>query len=235
MTAATSRRTDESARPDTPPGARPTPGPSAARRTRTRARLRPRLLLPALAATAALLLAGCTANDSLATQYRSGNNQNYIAGDGTVTEFAQGNRGEPVSFSGKTIDGDAVSSKDYAGKVLVVNFWYAGCPPCRVEAPDLEKLYQKYKGEGVGFLGVNLYDSASTASSFDEDKGVTYPSVLDRDTGSVLLAFSKTVPPKATPTTLVIDKEGRVAARILGALPGRGILDSLIADTLAEH
>jgi len=202
-------------------------------KTRTRRRLA--LMLPAAAAAAALLLSGCTANDSLATQYRSGTGQNYIAGDGTVSEFAAGSRGDAVSFQGTLADGSPVSSKDYAGDVLVVNFWYAGCPPCRVEAPDLEALYQKYKAEGVGFLGVNLYDSASTAASFEKDKGVTYPSVLDRDTGSVLLAFSKTVPPKATPTTLVIDKKGRVSARILGAIPDRSILDSLISDAVAEN
>jgi peroxiredoxin len=191
--------------------------------------------LPAAFAAMALLLSGCTANDSLAQQYRSGSGQNYIAGDGTVSEFAADNRGAAVEFEGKLTDGSPVSSKDYAGDVLVVNFWYAGCPPCRVEAPDLEALYQKYKAEGVGFLGVNLYDSASTAESFEKDKGVTYPSVLDRDTGSVLLAFSKTVPPTATPTTLVIDKKGRVSARILGALPDRSILDSLISDAVAEN
>lgn len=202
-------------------------------KTRTRRRLA--LALPAAAAATALLLSGCTANDSLASQYRSGSGQNYIAGDGTVSEFAAGSRGEAVSFQSELADGSPVSSKDYAGDVLVVNFWYAGCPPCRVEAPDLEALYQKYKSEGVDFLGVNLYDSASTAASFEKDKGVTYPSVLDRDTGSVLLAFSKTVPPKATPTTLVIDKKGRVAARILGAIPDRSILDSLISDAVAEN
>ena len=203
--------------------------------TASRTSRRLRLALPAAAAAAALLLSGCTANDSLAAQYRSGSGQNYIAGDGSVSEYAAGNRGEPVSFSGKVIDGTTVSDKDYAGKVLVVNFWYAGCPPCRVEAPDLEALSKKYAAQGVGFLGVNLYDTASTAESFEKDKGVTYPSVLDRDTGSVLLAFSKTVPPKATPTTLVIDKDGRVAARILGAIPDRSILDTLISDAVAEH
>ncbi|GAA1448165.1 TlpA family protein disulfide reductase [Leifsonia poae] len=196
---------------------------------------RTRLLTSAVALVAAtgLLLTGCT-TDKLAEQYRAGTGQNYIAGDGTVSEFAAANRGAAISFTGKTGEGETVSSKQYAGKVLVVNFWYAGCPPCRVEAPDLEKLYQKYKGSGVDFLGVNIYDSAATSASFGDEKGITYPSVLDRDTGSVLLAFSKTVPPKATPTTLVIDKKGRVAARILGAIPDRSILDTLISDTLAE-
>ena len=189
----------------------------------------------ASAATLTLLLTGCTANDSLAQQYRSNSGQNYIAGDGTVSEFAEDSRGEPVSFQGELPDGASVSSKSYAGKVLVVNFWYAGCAPCRLEASDLEALSQKHKGDGVSFLGVNLYDTEATAASFEREKGVTYPSVLDRTTGSVLLAFSKTVPPKATPTTLVIDKQGRVAARILGAIPDRSILDTLIADAVAEH
>ncbi|MDR6972485.1 TlpA disulfide reductase family protein [Leifsonia shinshuensis] len=202
-----------------------------------RSRVRSRLVasVVAIAAATALALTGCTANDSLATQYRSGNGQNYIAGDGTVSEYAAGNRGEAVTFTGTLQDGSTVSSRQYAGKVLVVNFWYAGCPPCRVEAPALQELSQKYADQGVDFLGVNLYDSAQTAASFEKDKGVTYPSVLDRDTGSVLLAFSKTVPPKATPTTLVVDKQGRVAARILGAIPDKSILDSLISDAVAEH
>ncbi|WP_223693375.1 TlpA family protein disulfide reductase [Leifsonia poae] len=196
-------------------------------------RIRLLLSAAALAASAGLVLSGCT-TDKLAEQYRSGSGQNYIAGDGTVSEFAVNNRGDAVTFSGKTGTGETVSSMQYAGDVLVVNFWYAGCPPCRVEAPELEKLYKKYQAQGVGFLGVNLYDSEATSASFENEKGITYPSVLDRDTGSVLLAFSKTVPPKATPTTLVIDKKGRVAARILGALPDPSILDTLIHDTLAE-
>lgn len=199
-----------------------------------RPRPRPALVLPAMAVAAALALAGCAANDNLAAQYRSGSGQNYIAGDGSVSEYAADKRGAPVGFTGTLADGRAVSSKDYAGEVLVVNFWYAGCPPCRLEAPDLQALSQKYASQGVSFLGVNLYDSASTAASFEKDKGITYPSVLDRETGSMLLAFSRTVPPKSTPTTLVIDKKGRVAARILGAIPDRGILDTLIADAVAE-
>ena len=176
------------------------------------------------------------ASDGLATQYRAGTGQNYIAGDGRSASTPPATAARRSRFTGTLRRRQhRLAPKQYAGKVLVVNFWYAGCPPCRVEAPDLEALYQKYAAEGVGFLGVNLYDADRLRPSFEKDKGVTYPSVLDRDTGSVLLAFSKTVPPKATPTTLVIDKKGRVAARILGALPGKGILDSLISDAVAEH
>ncbi|MDQ1577117.1 MAG: hypothetical protein QOH55_2267 [Microbacteriaceae bacterium] len=181
----------------------------------------------------AIALTGCT-TDTLAAQYRAGSDKNYIAGDGSVTEIAPGNRGKPVTFTGTTESGKPVSSSDYAGQVLVVNFWYAGCAPCRIEATDLQALSQKYAGKGASFLGVNLYDSADTAIGFETNYRVTYPSVIDRDTGSVLLAFSGSVPPKATPTTIVLDKQGRVAARILGPVSDQTTLDNLIQTTLAE-
>jgi thiol-disulfide isomerase/thioredoxin len=192
-----------------------------------------RLKFFALLVVGALALTGCT-TDTLASQYKDSGDQNYVASDGTVTEIALKNRGKSISFSGTTESGKKVSSSDYAGQVLVVNFWYAGCPPCRAEAGSLEALSKKYAGKDVSFLGVNIYDSADTVLGFEKSYHVTYPSVLDRTTGSVLLAFSGTVPPKATPTTLVIDKKGRVAARILGELQSPDILDTLIQTTLSE-
>jgi len=193
-----------------------------------------RAFLSAAAAVAALtLLAGCT-NDPLAEQYSAGTTKNYISGEGTISEIAAADREEPVSFAGVTDSGDEVSSGDYAGDVLVLNFWYAGCPPCRVEAPDLEKLNASFAGEGVSFLGVNVRDQAAQSLSFAEEFGITYPSVMDADDGNLLLAFSGTVAPNAVPTTLVIDKEGRVAARILGGIEGTSNLRTLINDALAE-
>jgi peroxiredoxin len=193
-----------------------------------------RVLLSAAAAVAALtLLAGCT-NDPLAEQYSAGTTKNYISGEGTISEIAAADREEPVSFAGVTDSGEEVSSDDYAGDVLVLNFWYAGCPPCRVEAPDLEKLNASFAGEGVSFLGVNVRDQAAQSLSFAEEFGITYPSVMDADDGNLLLAFSGTVAPNAVPTTLVIDKEGRVAARILGGIEGTSNLRTLINDALAE-
>lgn len=191
----------------------------------------------ALAAAAAALiiasLAGCTA-DPLAEQYRSGSTQNYISGDGTVTTIAVGERAEPVTFEGVTSEGDEVSSSDFEGQVLVINFWYAACPPCRVEAPDLEKLHASLEGEGVSFLGVNVRDQADTARTFETETGVTYPSVIDANDGNLLLAFAGTVAPNAVPTTLVIDKQGRVAARFLGQVESPSALDTIIRDTIAE-
>jgi thiol-disulfide isomerase/thioredoxin len=193
-----------------------------------------RAILSAAAAVAALtLLAGC-ANDPLAEQYSAGTTKNYISGEGTISEIKPADRGEAINFSGETDSGVEVGSDDYAGKVLVLNFWYAGCPPCRVEAPQLEEVNQGFAGQDVAFLGVNVRDQAAQSLSFAEKLGVTYPSVLDADEGNLLLAFAGTVAPNAVPTTLVIDKQGRVAARFLGAIDGASSLRTIINDTLAE-
>lgn len=179
-----------------------------------------------------LVLTGCS-SDPLADQYREGSNKNYIAGDGSVTEITLENRGDPITFSGTTENGDTVSSADYLGHVLVVNFWYAGCAPCRAEAPDLEAVFQETAAEGTNFLGVNVRDQAATVTSFNERFGVTYPSIMDQD-GQAQLAFASQVPPNAVPTTLILDAQGRVAARILGQLRDPSILSTLITDIAAE-
>ena len=177
-----------------------------------------------------IALTGCT-QDKLAEQYREGSGKNYIAGDGSITEVALANRGKPITFSATDVDGKAVSSADFAGKVVVVNFWYAGCAPCRAEAKDLEKVYQQFTGKDVVFLGVNVRDGADTAKTFNSTFGVTYPSVTDLD-GRVQLAFSSSVAPNAVPTTLVLDTKGRVASRVLGRLASDSILVTLINDQL---
>ena len=189
-------------------------------------------LLVAGAAVIALGLTGC-ASDPLAEQYREGSNKNYIAGDGSVTEITLENRGDVITFTGTTEFGDTVSSADYVGNVLVVNFWYAGCAPCRAEAPDLEQVYTESSPSGVNFLGVNVRDQAATVDTFNARFGVTYPSIIDQD-GQAQLAFAAQVPPNAVPTTLILDAQGRVAARILGQLKDPSILSTLIKDISAE-
>ncbi|RWZ59718.1 redoxin domain-containing protein [Labedella populi] len=189
--------------------------------------------LAAIAGVALLALTGCT-NDPLADQYREGSGKGYIAGDGSWTEIPAVERDEPVEFAGVDQNGDEVTSDDFAGEVLVVNFWYAACAPCRAEAPDLVELSGQYEGQGASFLGVNVRDQADTAIAFDETYGIEYPSIIDTNDGAVKLAFSGSVPPNAVPTTLVLDAEGRIAARIVGQIRDASILDTLIRDTIAE-
>jgi len=183
----------------------------------------------ALAGLSLLVLTGCSAADGLAGQPGTGG---YISGDGTVLVIPAANRSEAVAYAGDTVEGDRIDSADLSG-VVVLNFWYAGCPPCRVEAPDLEAVHQDYLAD-VTFVGVNVRDSAPTAKSFETDQGVTYDSILDATTRDVLSAFAGDVPPSAVPTTLVLDAHGRIAARISGQLPSRMTLADILDDVLAE-
>ncbi|MDQ1124556.1 TlpA family protein disulfide reductase [Microbacterium trichothecenolyticum] len=188
-------------------------------------------------AAATVLIAGlcaCTP-DPLAEQYRAGDNKGYIAANGLQwQEIPEADRGDPVSFSGTLDNGSPVSSADYAGKVLVVNFWYATCGPCIIEAPRLEQAYQTFQGQDVAFLGINTYDQPATALSFARDHGVSYSSAMAVDDGELKLAFAAKTTINATPTTLVLDKQGRVAARVIGELPEASILESMVRTLVAE-
>jgi peroxiredoxin len=199
--------------------------------TRLRSSLR-RAAAAVAAGAVVLSLAACT-SDPLADQYRSGDNKGYIAGEGIV-EIPQDQRGEPVEFAATTETGADVSSEDYLGDVLVVNFWYAACGPCRAEASDLEKAYAAFEGDDVSFLGVNTIDSAEAAAAFAETYGVTYPSAIASETPSIKLDFAEKTPIQATPTTLVLDAQGRVSARIIGQLPDASVLTALVRTALAE-
>ena len=193
---------------------------------------RPLLAAASLLAATSLLLAGC-ASDPLAEEYRTGSQKNYVSGDGTVTEVPIADRAAPVDFEATTDTGETVSSADYRGQVLVLNFWYAACPPCRKEAPILQELNETF-ADDAAFLGVNVRDQAETSKNATEEWGITYPSVVDANDGNMLLAYAGTVAPNAVPTTLVIDKQGRVAARYLGLLDSTSILKTLISDAIAE-
>ena len=182
-----------------------------------------------------LVLSGCAADsDALAELYRAGTGQNYISGDGALTVVAPESRDEGIAFQGPLDVGGTFSSDDYEGQIMVVNFWYAGCPPCRLEAPDLEALHQEFLDEAVVFIGVNILDQAPTALAFADEFGVTYPSIMDTNDGSFRLAFSGNVAPNGVPTTVVLDQQGRVAARISGLLTEPDVRAALIRDVQAE-
>ena len=193
-----------------------------------------RKLLAALAISALVLTTSACASDSLADQFRSGDNKNYIAGDGTVTEFALGSRPKAASWSGITESGEAISSTQLEGVITVMNFWYAGCAPCRIEMPELIELQTEFLSEGVQFIGVNVRDSAETSLAFARRIDMNFPSVMDAKTGSVVLGFTGVVTPQAVPTTLVIDAEGNVSARVLGRID-KGILTTLVKTVIEER
>jgi len=180
-------------------------------------------------------LAGCSAPDTLAQSYGEVAEQDYFSSDGAFSFFAAANRSEPVVFGGATDMGGTWSSADYIGDPIVVNFWFAGCPPCRLEASDLAQMHKDFVGDGVQFIGVNILDEPETALTFAREFGIQYPSIMDVSEGQVRLAFAGKASPNAVPTTVVLDRNHRVAARVNGLITDVGLLETMITDVLAEH
>lgn len=185
---------------------------------------------------ASLALAGCSSGDGIAGSYTGGD---YTSGDGTTRVIAPGSRTAPISFTATTSTGGTVSSSELRGDVVVVNFWYAQCAPCIAEAPRLEKLYAHFgSGEkGVQFLGVDINDLAPQATAFAKAHGVSYPITIETGHNAPMAAaFAGKFSPRTTPTTLVIDTKGRVAARFDGEITTdqTSVLREVIQDTLTE-
>ena len=180
----------------------------------------PRPRRVALAAALLPPLAGCS---SLAGT----NDAGYVPGDGQVVEYEVGDREGPIELSGETVDGDAYDLADQRGKVVVVNVWWSGCGPCIKEMPMLTEAADDL-GDEVEFLGINIRDnSAGDAQVFEDRLEVDYPSIYSPD-GQALLAFPGRTSPKATPSTLVLDPEGRVASVISGEIPSKTTLLTLV-------
>ncbi|MFI8411594.1 TlpA family protein disulfide reductase [Paeniglutamicibacter gangotriensis] len=193
---------------------------------------RRKFLRAAVLGAAILPLAACVGDgDSLAKQAREGNNKNYIAGDGSVEEYGPASRTAPVKISAVAYDGTTIESANWVGQATVLNFWYAACAPCRIEAPHLVELSKEF-GSKAEFIGINVRDEKEAAEAFERNFGITYPSVQDTQ-GEIQLAMTQYVPLQAVPTTLVLDKQGRVAARILGVAE-KSTLKALIDTVLTE-
>lgn len=186
-----------------------------------------RRLLTITMAASALVLTGCASTAGVAGQV---GDAGYIAGDGIVTEIAPEERSAPGAFAGPLASGGDFDSASLEG-VALVNFWYAACPPCRVEAPVLAELHAEY-GDRVDFIGVNVRDGAAQAMSFEEEFGIEYPSVLDDQSAQGQLAFTGIIAPNAVPSTIILDAEGRVAARVSGAVTDTSILSTLLQEEL---
>ena len=180
----------------------------------------PRPRRTALAAALLLPLAGCS---SLAGT----NDAGYVPGDGQVVEYEVGDREGPIELSGETVDGGRYDLAEQRGKVVVVNVWWSGCGPCIKEMPMLTEAADEL-GDDVAFVGINIRDnSAGDAQVFEDRLEVDYPSIYSPD-GQALLAFPGRTSPKATPSTLVLDPEGRVASVISGEIPSRTTLLTLV-------
>ncbi|MEU5075779.1 TlpA disulfide reductase family protein [Streptomyces asoensis] len=181
------------------------------------------------AAAAALLLSACTSGGT-----SGGGDTNFVMGKDGISTVEQGKRDAVPDLSGKTVAGGQLDLKSYLGKIVVLNVWGSWCSPCRAEAPNFQKVSTDLKDRGVQFVGINTLDTSNdNALAFEKQQGVTYPSLSDPK-GKLLLRFKKgTLSLQAIPSTLVIDREGKIAARSLAALSEeklRKMIDPVLAE-----
>lgn len=132
---------------------------------------------------------------------------------------------------GTTLDGKPMALSELTGKVVVINVWGSWCGPCRVETPDLVRVANETAKRGVRFVGIDTRDTLAGARAFLRAFHVPYPSLNDPQ-GQVLLASKDVVPISVVPTTVVVDRDGQVAARVIGPVTYttlKGLLDDEIA------
>ena len=187
------------------------------------------------ALAAAAVLVGVAACDGGATAQDTsvGNGSSFVTGSYSTTVFKLGARPTAPDVSGMTLAGARFRLSADRGSVVVMNFWGSWCTPCREEAPALGALARHFTGTGVRFIGVDIRDDPASADAFMRTFRIGYPSLNDPN-DMVALDFSGTVPPAGIPTTLVIDRSGRVAARIVGPATYSG-LRVLITQAAAER
>nr|WP_281497397.1 TlpA disulfide reductase family protein [Ornithinimicrobium sp. F0845] len=191
----------------------------------------------------ALVLAGCSdGGNTVSDQARDGSQKGYVSGDGTVEQLDPEERTVTIELTGRALAGsdpetgevglEPWSSADALGQVLVINVWGSWCGPCVEEVPDLKSAHAHFQqtGDPVQFVGVNDRDSASAALAFEQRHEMPYPSLVD-DGGKTLLQLQGMANPR--PTTLVLDAQGRLAARVAGQVDD-ATLQGLVEDVLEQ-
>ncbi len=173
-----------------------------------------RLAATGLAAAAVVALAGCTGSDADLPGARTP--QFRVVDPGPSGVFAVGDRVAAPEIAGKTLEGEPLDVASMRGKVVVVNFWGSWCPPCRAEADNLAAVARRHKASGVEFVGVAIKDEIPSALAFQRTKRTPYPSLFDQ-AGIVLTRF-RALAPQSPPTTLLLDRKGRVAGRFIGGV-----------------
>ncbi|MGP3985756.1 TlpA family protein disulfide reductase [Streptomyces sp. 3N207] len=192
--------------------------------SQTRASRRRTTLLAAGVAAGALLLSAC----GTAQTGSSSGDTKFVKGTGEITKVTKGNRTSVPALSGPSVDGKKLKLSDYKGKVVVLNVWGSWCSPCRAEAPNLAKVARDTKGKDVQFLGINTRDlDKANAKAFERNYEIDYPSFYD-PSGKLILKFPKnTLSPQAIPSTLILDKDGKVAVRALKELSEKELRSAL--------
>jgi thiol-disulfide isomerase/thioredoxin len=188
--------------------------------------------LMAAAALAALAATGCSGG-AIGANTPLSSGQSFVGSSYASTVFKVGSRPLAPVVAGQTVTGARLSLTAYKGDVVVVNFWGSWCAPCRDEAPALGTLAATLAPRGVRFVGIDIRDEPDSALAFMTNFNISYPSISDPG-DLIALEFRATDPPSAIPSTIVIDRSGRIAARIIGPVTYR-TLHELLTPIIAEH
>ncbi|MGA1310848.1 MAG: TlpA family protein disulfide reductase [Candidatus Nanopelagicales bacterium] len=176
-----------------------------------------------------LLITSCsTPVSNISSDSESG----FVSGDGTSIFLNQNERKPAPELSNVEFLSSEIDLKTLKNKVVLINVWGSWCSPCRKEAPELEELYLKNKADNVEFIGINIRDSKISANRFIENFSITYPNIFDRD-GKLLLGYKDSLPANAIPSTILIDKNGLVAARQLGPID-KSLIQGFITELVEE-
>jgi thiol-disulfide isomerase/thioredoxin len=187
----------------------------------------PRAAIRIAAALVAMLIVASCARTGADEQTRSAGQVGYPDVPRNLTRVPPDQRKELPSVSGPALGSNqTISTQDYRGKVVVINVWGSWCPPCRKEAPDLQAASVETK-DVAQFVGITSKDyDPAPAEAFVRSFKITYPSIYD-PTGKVLLAFAGDLPPSAIPSTLIIDRQGRLAVRVLSEVSKITLVDMI--------
>jgi len=179
------------------------------------------------AGLAAMLMLTACASTGADEQTRSAGQVGYPNVPRNLTRVAPEQRKELPAVSGPALGSNTtISTQDFRGKVVVINVWGSWCPPCRKEAPDLQAASVETK-DVAQFVGITSKDyDPAPAEAFVRSFKISYPSIYD-PTGKVLLAFAGELPPSAIPSTMIIDRQGRLAVRVLSEVSKITLVDMI--------
>ena len=176
------------------------------------------------------VLPGCSTGQGQ-VDVANGGEFRFVAGTPAGEVIPEAERAAAPEFSGTLLGGGQFASTELAGDVAVLNFWGSWCAPCRVETPEFQEVYAEVRDSGVQFLGLNVKDAEQLATAFVESKAITFPSLFD-PTGETALAF-RDYPATAIPSTIVLDRDYRVAAVYTGEVQQddlRAVLDLVLGE-----